>query len=104
MLQSGEIREVLPIDSAFVGSTISIPDISNIVIESPIFSRGTIGLFILFLLLLFFLFERKIATLFPKLFSSLFYKRDALKIIETPILALGQVIIFALCCPILVSL
>ncbi len=104
MLQSGEIKEVLPVDSAFVGSTISIPDLSDIVIESPVFSRSTIGLFILFILIIFFLFERNIVALFPKLFSSLFYKRDALKIIETPLFALGQVVIFILCCLILVSL
>lgn len=94
----------MPIDSAWVGSTVSIPRPEQIIPQSGLFSETAVGIFTLCILLIILIFGKKLASVIPQLFSFIFFPNDSRKINENHFVSSALVAIFILCCPIFIAL
>lgn len=104
MLQSGEISSIMPIDSAWTGSVISIPDIAPSVPQTGMFSETEVGIFTLALLLVLLILGKKIVSSIPGILSFVFSPPDRHKASENQKASKVLNVIFIIICPVFISM
>lgn len=104
MLQNGEISQILPIDSAWVGSSVSIEPWRSVTDAASPVSDSTVGFFVLGIVVVLLVFGRQILQCIPKIFNYLFFSREYDKINEDKSALRVLYLLFFVSCPVFAAL